>query len=148
MPVPADDAWPVERLATYADMEALPAASADPGAGGPVGIDARGADRFRGEVEPIDARPGHIPGNRNLPWAGLVDPDTKRFREVEELRARFAEVGIGPGTDVIASCGSGVSACADLIALEAAGLGPGRLFVPSWSGWAADPDRPAGIGPT
>jgi thiosulfate/3-mercaptopyruvate sulfurtransferase len=80
----------------------------------------------------------------NLPWGDLVVGG--RLRSAAEVRALASDRGIGTGTDVIASCGSGVSACLDLLALEAAGLPPGRLFVPSWSGWAADGARVAAMG--
>jgi thiosulfate/3-mercaptopyruvate sulfurtransferase len=113
---------------------------------GPVVIDARSAERYRGEAHPLDARAGHVPGARSLPFAGNVDPGTGRFLTPERLRERFAAVGVGEGTDVIAYCGSGVTACHDLLALEVAGLGPGRLVVGSWSAWTADPDRPAATG--
>jgi thiosulfate/3-mercaptopyruvate sulfurtransferase len=104
-------------------------------------LDARAPERFRGEPNPIDERFGHIPGARSAPWGSFLDGG--RFRSPADLRDRFAELGITGDTNVIASCGSGVSACLDLIALEHAGFTPGSLFVPSWSGWAADPDRPA-----
>jgi thiosulfate/3-mercaptopyruvate sulfurtransferase len=111
-------------------------------------LDARAADRYRGDHEPVDRAAGHIPGARNLPWADLIDPTTKRYRSADELRARFAAVGVDEGTSVIASCGSGVSACADLVGLEHAGLGRGRLFVASWSGWSSDGARPLATGDT
>lgn len=107
-------------------------------------LDARAPERFRGETEPVDARAGHVPGARNHPWSADLDPASGRFRPREELRASFEAVGAGPGT--IVYCGSGVSACADLLALDHAGLGPGRLFVASWSGWTADPERPVATG--
>lgn len=70
-----------------------------------------------------------------------------RMRAVDDLRGRFGEAGITPGTPVVAYCGSGVTACHDLLALEHAGLGPGRLYPGSWSQWAGDPERPIEIGP-
>jgi thiosulfate/3-mercaptopyruvate sulfurtransferase len=135
-PVP----WPADRLV---DADAVGRLAAD---GPDIVIDARSPDRFRGEHEPVDPRPGHIPGARNVPWGSLVDPDTGRFRPPAELRATFAAAGVGPGRSVVAYCGSGVSACADLLALERAGWGPGRLFVASWSGWSSDPNRAAATG--
>lgn len=130
--------WPADRLAD-ADQT-----SAHPAAGG-VLIDARARERFTGEVAVVDPRPGHVPGARNAPWGAVLGPDG-RFRPVEELRSHFAALGIDEDSDVIASCGSGVSACMNLVALEHAGLPPARLYVASWSGWAADPDRPAALG--
>ena len=110
-------------------------------------LDARGLDRFRGETEPVDARAGHIPGARNAHWHGNLDPSTGRFLAPDELRERFAALGVTDGDGVVAYCGSGVSACANLVALEAAGFAGARLYVASWSGWSADPDRPA-VGPS
>lgn len=127
--------WPTDR---FPDADHTAAAAL---AEGPVVIDARGVERYRGDSFALDPRAGHIPGAKNLHWASLLDPATGRFRDRSGLRERFAAVGIAEGTDVIASCGSGVSACADLVAMEAAGLGLGRLFVASWSGWASDPAR-------
>lgn len=129
--------WP-DRFITSAD------ALVDAQAAGALVVDARAADRYRGEPNPLDKRLGHIPGAVNLPWGDVVVGG--RLRPADELRALASERGIGADTEVIASCGSGVSACLDLLALEAAGLPPGRLFVPSWSGWAADGDRIAAMG--
>jgi thiosulfate/3-mercaptopyruvate sulfurtransferase len=139
--------WPDALLAS-ADETARAAAR-----GGAVVLDARAPERYRGEVEPIDARPGHVPGARNAPFAANLDP-SGRFRPPDELRHAFESVGVDFGVDVeggsevIVYCGSGVSACHDLLALEAAGLPPGRarLYPGSWSQWAADPDRPAALG--
>jgi thiosulfate/3-mercaptopyruvate sulfurtransferase len=132
--------WPPDR---FVDADQLVALQANTGT---VVIDARSAERYRGEPFALDPRLGHIPGARNVPWASLIDPDTKRFVDRDQLRSRLAAVGIDEDSDVVASCGSGVSACADLIALEAAGFRPGRLFVASWSGWASDPSRNAEVG--
>ncbi|MEP6659374.1 MAG: sulfurtransferase [Acidimicrobiales bacterium] len=112
-------------------------------------LDARSNERYRGDIEPIDARAGHIPGARNAPWAANIDPSTGRFLSREQLRAHYAAIGVEGDIEIVASCGSGVSACHDLIALELAGLGGplgGRLFVASWSGWAADGSRPVATG--
>jgi thiosulfate/3-mercaptopyruvate sulfurtransferase len=94
-------------------------------------LDARAPERYRGEVEPVDAVAGHIPGAVNLPFVD-VTPDG-RFKQPEELRARFAEAGAG---EVIAYCGSGVTACNLILAAELAGLGPARLYPGSWSEWS------------
>jgi thiosulfate/3-mercaptopyruvate sulfurtransferase len=109
-------------------------------------IDARSPERYRGEVEPIDAVAGHVPGAVNVPFEGNLDPATGRFRSTGELRERFEAAGVEPGADTIVYCGSGVTACHDLLALEAAGLGPGRLYTGSWSQWSADPERPIATG--
>ena len=132
--------WPAE---TIIDADALAAAIAQDEV---VAVDARAGERYRGEIEPVDARAGHVPGAQNLPWASLVDPDTGRFRSGADLRARLAEVGVEAGRPVVAYCGSGVSACVDVLAVEIAGLPAARLFVTSWSGWSADPDRPVATG--
>lgn len=112
-----------------------------------VVVDARAPERYRGDVEPVDARPGHIPGAVNAPWAANVDPSTGRLLAPDVLRARFAALGADGSGTVVAYCGSGVTACHDLLACEVAGLGRGVLYPGSWSDWAAQPERPAAIGP-
>jgi thiosulfate/3-mercaptopyruvate sulfurtransferase len=129
--------WPADRLATADDTAALA------GGGGSV-LDARAAERFTGEVALIDPRPGHVPGACSAPWASVLGADG-RFRSPDDLRAHFAALGADGPT--IAYCGSGVSACMNILAMERAGLTPPRLYVASWSGWAADPRRPAELGP-
>lgn len=121
-------------------------ASIDEAAAGPQVIDARSAERFRGAGGPaVDARPGHIPGALSAPFAGNLAAD-QRFRSPSELAQRFASLGITDATGVIVYCGSGVSACHDLLAMEYAGLGRGRLYVGSWSQYSAT-DRPVSTGP-
>lgn len=109
-------------------------------------LDARSAERYRGDVNPIDKRPGHIPGALSAPWSHNLDPVTGRFRSPAELRGRLRELGIGPNTPTVCHCGSGVTACHNLLALEVAGFRGGRLYPGSWSDWAADPDRPIATG--
>jgi thiosulfate/3-mercaptopyruvate sulfurtransferase len=104
--------------------------------------DARAASRYRGETESVDARAGHIPGASNLPFSGNLD-EHGHFRSSVELLARFESLGAAP----IMYCGSGVSACHNLLALERAGIADARLFVGSWSAWSADPERPVATGP-
>ncbi|UGS37916.1 Putative thiosulfate sulfurtransferase SseB [Capillimicrobium parvum] len=130
-------AWPADRLAEAGEVAA---------AGVPV-LDARAPERYRGETEPIDPRPGHIPGAANVPWASTLD-EAGRFRPAETLQSQFAAAGVRPGAAEapIAYCGSGVTACHVLLALEAAGLGPGRLYPGSWSQWSANPERPVATG--
>ena len=130
--------WPAERFAS-ADETAIAAAD------GGVVIDARSAERFSGEVVVADPRPGHIPGARSAPWTNALGPDG-RLRPPAELREHFAALGAADAPDVVAYCGSGVSACMNLIAMEHAGLDPARLFVASWSGWSSDPNRPVETG--
>ena len=135
-----DRPWPAAALATAAEI--------DGGAPGRVLLDARAPERYRGETEPVDPRAGHIPGARNLPVGRVLDSETGRLASPATLRERFAAAGVTSGADVVASCGSGVSACILLIAMEHAGLGAGRLFVPSFSGWASDADRTVASGAT
>ncbi|MFM7202598.1 MAG: sulfurtransferase [Myxococcota bacterium] len=107
-------------------------------------IDARAGERFRGEQEPIDPVAGHIPGALNLAFMGNLEQG--RFKSPELLRARFAEAGIQAGPEVIAYCGSGVTACHNLLALEHAGLLGARLYVGSWSDWVSRPGAPVEVG--
>jgi thiosulfate/3-mercaptopyruvate sulfurtransferase len=104
-------------------------------------IDARDRGRFGGGPDPFDPRSGHIPGAHNVPTREHLDADG-RINTPEQLRATFAEAGIEYGTRVISYCGSGVTACHNLLALELAGLGPARLYPGSWSEWSRDPERP------
>jgi thiosulfate/3-mercaptopyruvate sulfurtransferase len=108
----------------------------------PMLIDARGADRFAGENETIDPVAGHIPGATNRPFSKNVD-GRGRFHSAGELQRQWAEtLATRPASDVIAMCGSGVSACHNLLALEIAGLPGAKLYAGSWSEWIRDPSRP------
>jgi thiosulfate/3-mercaptopyruvate sulfurtransferase len=104
-------------------------------------IDARANERFRGESEPIDRIAGHVPGAVNRPYAqNLVDG---RFKTPMQLADEFRALLAGaPAERVMVMCGSGVTACHHLLAMERAGLRGARLFTGSWSGWIADPSRP------
>ena len=114
--------------------------------GGPsLILDARAGERYRGEIEPIDPRAGHIPGAVSAPFADNLGPDG-RFQEPDELRARYGSLG-ADGRPVIAYCGSSLSATHALLALELAGIGGGRLYEGSWSHWSSDPSRPIATGP-
>jgi thiosulfate/3-mercaptopyruvate sulfurtransferase len=105
-------------------------------------IDARGPDRFRGENETIDPVGGHIPGARNRCFKDNLEPDG-RFKPAAALRAEYLALMAGAvPTQVVAQCGSGVSACLDLLAMEIAGLHGARLYPGSWSEWCSDPSRP------
>ena len=111
-----------------------------------VVLDARGAARFRGEVEPIDPVAGHIPGARNRPFTDNLAVDGW-FKAAAALREELlAVIGAHAAGDVIHSCGSGVSACQNLLAFEVAGLTGSRVYAPSWSGWIADPANPVELG--
>lgn len=109
-------------------------------------VDARAAERYRGEIEPVDPRPGHIPGAVSVPWSTNLD-EGGRFRSPDQLRARYAQVGAA-GRPVVAYCGSSLTATHDLLAMELAGIGGGRLYEGSWSHWSSDPSRPAATGPS
>lgn len=109
-------------------------------------IDARAAERFRGETEPLDPVAGHIPGAHNLPSASNLD-DTGRFLSKDDLRERFETVvGDRETSDVVCYCGSGVTACHNLLAMEAADIQGARLYPGSWSEWCADESRPVETG--
>jgi thiosulfate/3-mercaptopyruvate sulfurtransferase len=107
-------------------------------------IDARSGERFRGETEPLDPVAGHIPGASNRFFKDNLTPDG-RFRPVAELRAEFDRYG-APASDVVHQCGSGVTACHNLLAMEHVGLAGSRLYPGSWSEWCADPARPVAVG--
>jgi thiosulfate/3-mercaptopyruvate sulfurtransferase len=109
-------------------------------------IDARGAERFAGRNETIDPVAGHVPGARNRPFPDNLGVDG-RFLPADELRRRWTTLlGALPPSAVIAMCGSGVTACHNLLALEHAGLPGARLYAGSWSEWIRDPDRPIAAG--
>lgn len=105
-------------------------------------IDARSAPRFRGEVEPLDPVAGHIPGALNRPFASNLGPDG-RFKPAAQLRAEFEQLLAGRDlATVVHHCGSGVSAVPNLLAMELAGLGRGKLYPGSWSEWCTTPGLP------
>lgn len=110
-------------------------------------LDARAPRRYTGETEPVDPRPGHIPGALNAPSSSHVDLGG-RWRERAELAAHFATLGVTAGTPVGAYCGSGITASSVVLALELAGHDqPAALYAGSWSQWSAEPARPAVTGP-
>jgi thiosulfate/3-mercaptopyruvate sulfurtransferase len=109
-------------------------------------VDARAAERFAGRNETIDPVAGHVPGARNYPFAGNLGTDG-RFLAPAELRQRWQTMlGSRPPSCLIAMCGSGVTACHNLLALEHAGLPGARLYAGSWSEWIRDPRRPVAGG--
>ncbi len=105
-------------------------------------VDARAPERYRGETETIDRKAGHIPGAANHFFKWNVN-DTGTFRSPEDLRERLQKtLGDVPPHRVVCYCGSGVTACHNLLALEHAGLSGARLYPGSWSEWSSDPSRP------
>ncbi|WP_093110309.1 sulfurtransferase [Variovorax sp. CF079] len=110
-------------------------------------LDARAPDRFRGENETIDPVGGHIPGAKNRLFKDNLDADG-RFKPAHQLRAEFdAITGGRPATDLVNQCGSGVTACHNLLAMEVAGLKGAALYPGSWSEWSAQPGAPIATGP-
>ena len=107
-------------------------------------VDARAPERYRGDTEPVDPVAGRVPGAVNVPTTDNLD-GSGLFRTAEELREVYERVGVTDGVDVAAYCGSGVTACHDLLALEVAGV-RGALFPGSWSEWVADESRPVESG--
>jgi thiosulfate/3-mercaptopyruvate sulfurtransferase len=127
----------------FVDAETLGGALAD-GSAPPV-LDGRTAERYAEGDPAVDPKPGHIPGARSAPWADNLDPATGRFLPADELRRRYA--GLGVTDAAVAYCGSGVTSCHDLLALTLAGVPDLRLYTGSWSQWASDPSRPTETGP-
>lgn len=109
-------------------------------------VDVRAAERFRGETEPLDRVAGHVPGAQNRPYAlNLADG---RFKSRERLAQEFRELlRDRDPRELVAMCGSGVTACHHLLAMAHAGLPGAKLFTGSWSGWISDPSRPIATGP-
>jgi thiosulfate/3-mercaptopyruvate sulfurtransferase len=105
-------------------------------------VDARAQERYAGTVEPIDPVAGHIPGAVNHPFTANLDAEG-RFLSAAELKRRWQEFLAGREPEnLVAMCGSGVTACHNLLSLEVAGLGGGKLYAGSWSEWIRDPRRP------
>ena len=148
-PVSAD--VPPPSHATFAPGRTRPIASAaEIGkaiAGGALTlVDARVPERYRGDVEPLDPVAGHIPGARNRPYVDNVNPDAT-FKPADTLRREFAALlGATPLDRVVHYCGSGVTGCHNVLAMEIAGLPGSRLYPGSWSEWCADPARPIETG--
>jgi len=130
--------WPQQALADADDVERIIAA-------GGVAIDARSHDRFVGGGLQIDKRAGHIPGAVSGSWADVLDAQGAP-RASTELREHYRRLGVDDNRQVVAYCGSGVSACLNVLGMEYAGFDAPRLYVASWSGWSADPDREAATG--
>lgn len=108
-------------------------------------LDARAGERFRGEVEPVDPRAGHIPGAVSAPTADTIGPDG-RLLPADQLAERFAALGVDAQTETGVYCGSGVTAAHAALAMEAAGLPVPALYPGSFSAWSNDPARPVAVG--
>jgi thiosulfate/3-mercaptopyruvate sulfurtransferase len=108
-------------------------------------LDARAGERFRGEVEPLDPVAGHVPGAVNRPFA--LNVADGRLRPAPDLRAALQPlIGTHAPEQVVLMCGSGVTACHLLLAMEVAGLHGAKVYADSWSGWVSDPTRPVATG--
>jgi len=139
-PVAAPSPYPVgDSLVAAIDADALQKAL-----GRVTLLDARAGERYRGETEPLDKRAGHIPGARSHFFKDNLDAQG-RFRPAAELRAAFTAFGAAPA-QVVHQCGSGVTACHNLLAMEVAGLSGSALYPGSWSEWSSDPARPVAVG--
>jgi thiosulfate/3-mercaptopyruvate sulfurtransferase len=132
------------RLVDRTFVAGLLATRKEPGARPALVMDARAPERYRGETEPVDKRAGHIPGAVNAPFSGNLKDG--RFRPPEELRALYDRLGAGRASEIVASCGSGVTACHTLLALELAGIRGGKLYVGSWSDWSSQPGAAVATG--
>ena len=136
-----------ETMAVSTAQVAAALAAGELSAGRSLLVDARGADRFAGENETIDPVAGHIPGAHSHPFARNHDAQGRYLPAAELRRAWTATLGELPPQRLIAMCGSGVTACHNLLALEVAGLSGARLYAGSWSEWIRDPARPVARGP-
>jgi thiosulfate/3-mercaptopyruvate sulfurtransferase len=138
--------WPTPMLATADDVRNAPHDT--------VLLDGRSPERFRGDgaAAGLDPRPGHVPGARNAPWSAVLrsdHDDLPRLKSPRELAEHYRTLGVAAtddGPDVVAYCGSGISACMNVLAMQHAGFRAPRLFVASWSGWASDSNNPAELG--
>jgi len=110
-------------------------------------IDARAPERYRGETEPIDAKPGHIPGAKNLPFIQNFDSETGKFLDVQQLTDKYKSLGASEVKKIICYCGSGVTACTDILALKLLGL-ESQLYEGSWSDWSRDGGLPIASSPS
>jgi thiosulfate/3-mercaptopyruvate sulfurtransferase len=110
---------------------------------GTILVDSRAAPRYRGEVEPIDAKAGHIPGAINLDWSASLGLDGTFTNSIAQAK-RFTM--LENAEEILVYCGSGVSACGNLLALEVAGISGAKLYAGSWSDWISHPDAPIAVG--
>ena len=146
-PQPTEAANPPLGDIELTDADPLDVLSADEVAQLPDGItliDVRAPERYTGENEPIDPVAGHIPGAVNAFWQDNLAPDG-RYLPADELRAKYEALGVRGGNAVV-YCGSGVTSCQTLVALELAGLAPARMYAGSWSDWSSRGDVPVATG--
>ena len=142
---------PAVRAATFVPRQPSPTASAEEilrhlNDGALLVLDARAAERYRGDVEPVDPVAGHIPGARNRPYSQNLAA-VGGFKPAAQLRSEFeALLGDLPSSAVVHQCGSGVTSCHNALAMAIAGLQGSRLYPGSWSEWVADPSRPVATG--
>jgi thiosulfate/3-mercaptopyruvate sulfurtransferase len=145
--LPTDGREPAPQAAAFMPKVSLPVAAADEilhhlDDGVLLVLDARAPERYRGEVEPMDPVAGHIPGARNRPYTDNLAPEGM-FKPAAVMRAEFeALLGGKSPSIVVHQCGSGVTACHNVLAMALAGLPGSRLYPGSWSEWIADPARP------
>lgn len=133
-----------DQLATVVEADQI---LAEIGTGRRLVVDARGPERYRGELEPLDPVAGHIPGAVNRPSQLNLRPDG-RFKPGPVLRHEFETLLAGrQAAELVHACGSGISACHNLLAMEFAGLSGSALYPGSWSEWCSDPSRPVAVGP-
>jgi len=135
-----------ETMAVSTAEVAAAVAAGDLGAGRSLLVDARSAERFAGRNETLDTVGGHIPGALNHPFAGNHDPQGRFLPATDLRRAWAATLRAAAPERLIAMCGSGVTACHNLLALEVAGFPGARLYAGSWSEWIRDPARPIALG--
>jgi thiosulfate/3-mercaptopyruvate sulfurtransferase len=128
--------WPLDQVVDAVAVDSLRRGDAV------TVLDARAAERYAGIPNPVDQRYGHIPGALSAPWGENINPETGKFRAVGELRERFTRVGVRSDRRAVCHCGSGVTACHNLLALAVAKLPTGLLYPGSWSDWCADEGRP------
>ncbi|MBP6533508.1 MAG: sulfurtransferase [Arenimonas sp.] len=142
LPIPSVSQYPVLfDQSLLVDVMQLKRLLADPSAA--ALLDARASERFRGETEPLDKKAGHVPGALNRPFSQNLENGV--FKSPERLRAEFTAL-IQGRKNIVLSCGSGVTACHNLLALSHAGIVGAKLFAPSWSGWVADDANPVAVG--
>ncbi|MDB6002759.1 MAG: Sulfurtransferase [Rhizobacter sp.] len=145
-PLRAAPPYPAADLASLAHASTVTADEVQAQIGKRPVFDARAGERFRGETEPLDAQAGHIPGARNRFFKDNLAADG-RFKPADQLRAEFTAL-LGPAAPqtAISQCGSGVTACHNLLAMDVAGLHGAALYPGSWSEWSSDPARPIAVG--